>query len=90
MQNTEKRIAVLEQANPDGDRITAIVHHVVRPGHLDADIDYIRDGAGREWRLLPGEDERALTDRALSETERNKSGMAWLIADNMELCHANN
>lgn len=88
MQAIEKRIAALEQASPPPDELT-IVRRIVWPGHLDAEIDHIRDDDGSHWARLPGETEAAFTDRAISETQPNKSGVKYLIATNTELEHAN-
>ncbi len=88
MQNLERRVAVLETANPPTDEMT-IIHCIVSPGHLDAEIDHIRDEAGREWTRQEGEAEAAFTDRAIAETPPNKYGNRRFIASNLELHHAN-
>jgi len=88
MQALEKRIASLEQANPPAEELT-IIRRIVWPGHLDAEIDHIRDDDGNEWTREPGESETAFTERATSETPPNKWGVKCLIATNTELEHAN-
>lgn len=87
MQNLEKRIAVLETANPPAEELT-IIRRIVWPGHLDAEIDHIRDDDGNEWTRLPVETEAAFTDRAIGETQPNKCGVKCLIATNTELENA--
>jgi hypothetical protein len=87
MQNFEKRIAALEQATRPKKEIT-IIRQFVTPGHLDAEIDHIRDDYGNEWSRRPGEAEKAFTDRATAETTATAYGVKSLIADNLELSHA--
>jgi hypothetical protein len=79
MQNLDRRLALLEAIERPAEKLT-IVHRIVWPGHLDAEIDHIRD-AGNEWTRQPGETEAAFTDRAISETQPNKSGVKYLIAE---------
>lgn len=89
MQILEKRIVALEQAAPPAEELT-IVRRIVWPGHLDAEIDHIRDDAGHEWTSQQGETEAAFTERAISETPPNKHGIKRLIASNIELTNAIN
>lgn len=89
MQNLERRIAALETASPPAEELTLIRRFVV-PGHLDAEIDHIRDDDGKEWTRQPGETEAAFTDRATKETMPNKWGVKGLIASSKELHHAIN
>lgn len=88
MQAIEKRIAALEQASPPTDELT-IIRRIVWPGHLDAEIDHIREDDGNEWTRRPGETETAFTERAAGQTLANKWGVKCLIALNMKLDHAN-
>jgi hypothetical protein len=87
MQNLGKRLSALEQSQSPIEYRT-IIRRIVSPGHLDAEIDHIRDDAGNEWTRQPGETEAAFTDRAKSETQPSKTGGRCLIASNMELHHA--
>ena len=89
MQSLEKRIAALETTSAPADEMT-IVRRIVWPGHLDAEIDHIRDDDGNEWTRQPRETEAAFTDRATSETRPNRRGIKSLIATTLELEHANN
>ena len=89
MQNLERRIAALETIESPAEELT-IVRRIVWPGHLEAEIDHIRDAAGQEWTRQPGESETTFTERAASETQSNKTGVKGLIATNRELDHANN
>ena len=88
MHGTKQRLSALERANPPADEIT-IIHRVVSPGHLDAEIDHIRDYDGNAWTRQPAESEAAFNDRAMNETQPNKWGAKGLIASNLELHHAN-
>ena len=88
MQSLEKRIAALETTSAPSDEMT-IVRRIVWPGHLDAEIDHIRDDDGNEWTRQPGESETTFTERAASETLANKTGVKGLIATTRELDHAN-
>jgi hypothetical protein len=87
MQNLEKRIAALEKAMPTTEGLT-IVRTIVSPGHLDAEIDHIRDDYGNEWTRRPEETEDAFTERATAETTANAYGVKSLVASNSELHHA--
>lgn len=87
MQAIEKRIAALEQASPPADGMT-IIRRIVWPGHLEAEIDHIRDDDGNEWTRHPSETEAAFTDRATCETQPNEWGVKSLIATKIELDHA--
>ncbi|MBK9346721.1 MAG: hypothetical protein IPN06_09955 [Burkholderiales bacterium] len=86
MQNLEKRIATLETTNPPAEELT-IIRRIVCPGHLEAEINHIRDD-GSEWTRQPGETEDAFIERADSDTPPNKHGIKRLIASNMELHRA--
>lgn len=88
MQTLEKRITALEQANPPAAEMT-IIRRIVSPGHLDAEIDHIRDHDGNEWSRQSGESEDAFTDRAIGEVKRSPQSIPRLIADTLELRHAN-
>lgn len=88
MQNLEKRITALETANPPADDLT-IIRRIVWPGHMDAEVDHIRDDDEHEWTRQPGETEAAFIERADNATQPNKNGVKRLIASNMELHHAN-
>lgn len=79
MQNLEKRIAALEQANPPAQELT-IIRRIVVPGHLDAQVCRLRADNGQLWTRQPGETEQGLIERATSEVERNQSGAALLLS----------
>lgn len=89
MQTLNRRVSALETANPPAEELT-IIRRIVWPGHLDAEIDHIRDDDGNEWARQPGETEAAFTDRATCETRPNRRGIKSLIATTLELEHANN
>ena len=89
MQHLEKRVAALETIEAPAEELT-FIRHFVSPGHLDAEIDFIRDDAGNEWTRQPGESQTAFTERAANQTQANKWGIKSLIALNMELEHASN
>lgn len=80
MQTLEKRVAALESANPPKEDLT-IIRRMVSPGHPDAEISRLKDGAGKLWTRQPGETEQGLIDRASHEVKRTPWGVASLIAD---------
>ncbi len=80
MQAIEKRIAALEQASPPADG-RVVIHRIVRPGHLDAEICRLRGDGGELWERLPGETEQAFIDRSSGEVKRNPWGCARLISE---------
>lgn len=88
MLSTEQRIAALESAQPPSEGKT-IIRRMVAPGHLDAEIDHIRDDHGNEWARKTGETEAAFTDRAASETPPNARGNRALIGTTLEHSHDN-
>lgn len=87
MQKLEKRIAALEATSTPADDMT-IIRRFVSPGHLDAEIHRLRDDDGKLWTRQPGESEQELIDRASKEVQRNPWGVASLITDDSEVCHA--
>ncbi len=89
MQSTEKRIAALESATTPIEGMT-IIRRMVAPGHLDAEIDHIRDDHGNEWTRQTGETEAAFTDRAAIETPSNAWGFRSLMGTTLEHSHADN
>lgn len=89
MVGNEKRLAALESAQPPSEGMT-IIRRMVAPGHLDAEINHIRDDHGNEWTRLAGETEAAFTDRAASETPPNARGNKALIGTTLEHSHEDN
>ena len=79
MQAIEKRIAALEQASPPAQGMT-IIHRIVRPGHLDAEMHRL-SGEGGQWERLPGETEQAFIGRASREVTRNEWGFSRLVSE---------
>ena len=77
MQNLEKRVAALEQANKPVDEYT-LIRRYVSPGHLDDEIYLLTDDDGNEWRRQPGETEDELIDRASKEVTRTAWGVGSL------------
>ena len=89
MQNLEKRIEALEATTAPPNELT-IIRRIVAPGHLDAEIDHIRDDHGNEWMRQHGETEAAFTDRAASETPPSAWGFRALIGTTLEHLHEDN
>lgn len=87
MLRTEQRIAALENAQTPSEGMT-IIRRMVAHGHLDAEIDHIRDAHGSEWTRQHGEAEAAFTDRAASKTPPNSWSVKSLVCSNLELHHA--
>lgn len=83
MQTLERRVSALEQASPASEGMT-IIHRIVSPGHLDAEIYGLRADDGQQWTRQTGETEQLLIDRASKETKRNSWGFARLITDNTQ------
>ena len=77
MQNLEKRLSVLEKAQPPVKGLT-INRRFIAPGRLGAEIDHISDHNGKEWTRQPEEPEAAFTARAVSETAANAWGIKKL------------
>lgn len=71
MQNLEKRIAALEQASPQGEKVIFVI--LVGMGEVGMEITHIRDNHGNQWNRRPEETEEAFKDRAKSETPRKEN-----------------
>jgi len=78
MQNLEKRIACLEQANPPA-KVLTIIRLIVGTGQLIGEVCRLRGDDKEMWARLPGETERELIDRATLEVKRSPRGVARLI-----------
>lgn len=89
MQNLDRRISALESVTTPTD-IFIIIRSMVTPGHLDAEIDHIRDNHGNEWTRQAGETESAFTDRAASEAKPGACGFGTLIGTTFEHAHDDN
>ena len=89
MQNLDRRISALESATTPTD-IFIIIRRMVAPGHLDDEIDHIRDNHGNEWTRQTGETEAAFTDRAAKEAPPNAWGIGSLIGTTLEHSRAEN
>lgn len=69
MQTLDKRLSVLEQAIPTGDKVSAIILvPLLKDG--DAVLETIRDNHGNAWSRRPDESQEAFKNRAASETPR--------------------
>lgn len=79
MQNLEKRIAALEQASPQGEKVIFVI--LVGMGEVGMELTYIYDNHGNHWNRLPSETELAFKDRATSETPRNENQVAMLFGE---------
>lgn len=77
MQNLEKRIAALEQASPEGEKVLFII--LVGMGEVGSEIVHIYDNHANQWNRLPGETEREFKDRATSETPRKENQVVMLF-----------
>lgn len=90
MQNLDRRLSALESATTPTDTFTIILRRMVAPGHLDAEIDHLRDDHGNEWTRQTGETEAAFTDRVASETPSSERGFKALIGTTLEHSHDDN
>lgn len=71
MQNLESRLAKLEQAQPQAERVMFII--LVGLGEVGMELTYIYDSHNNHWNRLPHETEREFRDRAESETPRKEN-----------------
>ena len=79
MQALEKRIAALEKASPQGEKVIFIIFGSL--GEQDKELAYIHDNHGNHWHRLPNETEEAFKERATSETPRNENQVAMLFGE---------
>lgn len=77
MQNLDKRISALEQAQPQGERVFFIF--LVGMGEVDMELTYIYDNHNNHWNRLPHETESEFRDRAKSETPRKENQTVLLF-----------
>lgn len=82
MQNTEKRIAALEQATPAIGGVNTIIVKPMTTGHLDAEIQHLHSqDSGQEWTRQPDETESQFEDRAMGELDRKGKPVVMMFAD---------
>ena len=79
MQAIKKRIAALEQASPQCEKVIFIIFGSL--GEQDKELAYIHDNHGNHWHRLPNETEEAFKERATSETPRNENQVAMLFGE---------
>ena len=83
MQNLDKRIASLEQANPDNGFPKTIFITFLSPGDTKPDIRKLGcthgDGVRQEWERGPNESEQEFKDRASKEVPRNAGDIAMFF-----------
>ena len=79
MQALEKRIAALEQASPQCEKVIFIIFGSL--GEQDKELAYIHDTLENHWYRLPNETEEAFKERATSETPRNENQVAMLFGE---------
>jgi hypothetical protein len=83
MQSLEKRIAALEQANPEAGFPDTIFILFLQPGETEREIHKLCNtpsGADRlEWLRGPNESEQEFKDRASKEVPRNAGGIGMLF-----------
>jgi hypothetical protein len=77
MQNLDKRLKALEQAQPQGEKVIFII--LVGMGEVGMELTYIYDNHENQWHRQPDETEEAFKDRATSETPRNENQVALLF-----------
>ena len=78
MQALEKRIAALEQAIPQGEKVkTIIISSLRRNGSPEREIIAVRDMKGRRWEKLPGENHSTFISRARGDGD----GIRMLFED---------
>ena len=83
MQNLDKRIASLEQANPANGFPKTIFITFMSPNDTKPDIRKLgcthRDGVCQKWERGQNESEDDFKDRASKEVSRNAAGIAMLF-----------
>jgi len=83
MQSLEKRIAALEQANPEEGFPKTIFLLFLQPGEAECEIHKLGNspsGADRlEWLRRPNESVQEFKHRASKEVPRNAGGIAMLF-----------
>ena len=77
MHKLNNRVAALEQAQPQGEKILFII--LVGMGEKDMELTYIYDNYDNHWHRLPDETEDAFKSRAKSESPRNENRVAMLF-----------
>lgn len=77
MQNLDKRLTALEQAQPQAERVIFII--LVGMGEVGMELTYIYDNHSNHWNRLPHETEREFRDRATSETPRKENQAVLLF-----------
>lgn len=77
MQNLDKRISALEQAQPQAERVMFII--LVGLGEVGMELTYIHDSHNNHWNRLPHETEREFKDRAESQTPRKENQTVLLF-----------
>ena len=87
MKSLETRIAALERVTHTTDDLT-IIRRVVTPGEPVREITRLCADDGTTWTRQTGESEQALIDRASLEVMRSPLGVGCLVAEGVEVCHA--
>jgi hypothetical protein len=77
MHKLNNRVAALEQAQPEGEKVIFII--LVGMGEVGMELTYIYDNHRNHWHRLPHETEEAFKDRATSGTPRNENQVAMLF-----------
>jgi|GEM_PF-2891329 len=77
MSNLEKRITVLEQVNPEMDKVIFII--LVGIGEVGNELVHIYDNHNNHWHRELNETEQELKDRATAGTPRKEGSVTMLF-----------
>ena len=80
MATLDRRIAVLEQAQPDNAQRKTVAVEFVESGNLHSAIDHLSTRHGEVWARHECESEQVFKDRARREVKRSPWGVALLFA----------
>lgn len=81
MATLDRRIAVLEQAQPDNAQRKTVIVEFVESGRLHPGNDHLNTHHGQVWTRHEHESDQAFNDRARREVKRNPWGVALLFAN---------
>lgn len=83
MQSLERRIATLEQSNPDNGFPKVVIVSFPSPGEPARELYKLRDSVAvdgyTEWAREANESEQEFKERAIKEASRNGGGIAVLF-----------
>jgi hypothetical protein len=79
VQALERRLATLEKAQPQAERVIFII--LVGMGQVDMEVTHIYDNNGNHWNRQSDETDAAFKARATSEAPRKANQTVMLFGD---------